>query len=205
MAAICHSHLDVAGWTEDEEANRAAALALARRALQTAGGYPDALCNVAYVLAYFGEDIAVAMALIDRALELKPSFAIGWWRSGWIRLMKGQPEPAIQHFEIGRRLNPGDMLGFGQGIGAGHFFAKRFEEAKAALLLALEEGPGWVPPYRFLASCYAQMGRLEEAREIVKRLRAMTPDVVPRALYWRNPDGRELFLSGLRLAAGEAT
>ena len=203
LAAICHSHLDVAGWTEDEEANRAAALALARRALQTAGAYPDVLCNVAYVLAYFGEDIAVAMALIDRALELKPSFAIGWWRSGWIRLMKGQPEPAIQHFEIGRRLNPGDMLGFAQGIGAGHFFAKRFEEAKAALLLALEQGPGWVPPYRFLASCYAQMGRLEEAREIVKRLRAMTPVVVPRALYWRNPDDRELFLSGLRLAADD--
>ena len=203
LAAICHSDLDVAGWTEDEEANRAAALALARRALQTAGGYPDVLCNVAYVLAYYGEDIAVAMALIDRALELKPSFAIGWWRSGWIRLMKGQPEPAIQHFEIGRRLNPGDILGCTLGIGAGHFFARRFEEAKAALLLALEEGPGWVPPYRFLASCYAQMGRLEEAREIVKRLRAMTPVVVPRALYWRNPDDRELFLSGLRLAADD--
>jgi tetratricopeptide (TPR) repeat protein len=139
LAAICHSDLDVAGSTDDEDANRAAGLELARRALQTAGAYPDVLCNVAYVLAYFGEDIAAATTLIDRALELKPSFASGWWRSGWIRLMDGQPESAIQHFEIGRRLNPRDILGFALGIGAGHFFARCFEEAKAALLLALQE------------------------------------------------------------------
>src|ERR1700730_16397971 len=165
--------------------------------------FPDVLCNVAYVLAYFGEDIAAATTLIDWALERKPSFASGWWRSGWIRLMNGQPELAIQHFEIGTRLNPRDILGFALGIGAGHFFARRFEEAKAALLLALEEGPGWVPPHRFLASCYAHLGRLDEAAEVVRLLRAMTPVVVPRATYWRNPEDRELFLSGLRLAAGE--
>jgi hypothetical protein len=108
------------------------------------------------------------------------------------------PNPRSQNFEIGRRLNPRDVLGSALGIGASHFFARRFEEAKAALLLALEEAPGWVPPYRFQASCYAQMGQLDEAREIVKRLRAMTPVVVPRAMYWRNPEDRELFLSGLR-------
>jgi TolB-like protein len=182
LAAICHSDLDVAGWTDDEEANRSAGLELARRAVQTVGAYPDVLCNVAYVLAYFGEDIVAATTLIDRALEIKQSFASGWWRSGWIRLMNGQPEPAIQHFQIGRRLNPRDLLGFALGIGAGHFFARRFEEAKAALLLALEEAPGWVPPYRFLASCYAHLGRLDQAREIVKRLRTMTSVVVPRDL-----------------------
>jgi TolB-like protein len=203
LAAICHSDLDVADWTDGEDANRSAGLELARLALQVAGDYPDVLCNVAYVLAYFGEDIATATTLIDRALDLKSSFASGWWRSGWIRLMDGQPELAIQHFEIGMRLNPRDILGFALGIGAGHFFARRFEDAKAALLLAVEEGPGWVPPYRFLASCYAQMGRLDEARAIVRRLRAMTSVVVPRATYWRNPEDRELYLRGLRLAAGE--
>jgi hypothetical protein len=33
--------------------------------------------DVAYVLAYFGEDIATATTLINWALELKPSFASG--------------------------------------------------------------------------------------------------------------------------------
>jgi len=50
------------------------------------------------------------------------------------------------------------------------------------------------------------MGQLGEAREIVRLLRALTPVVVPTsATHWRNPEHRELYLSGLRLAAGEAT
>jgi len=48
------------------------------------------------------------------------------------------------------------------------------------------------------------MGRLDEARAIVVRLRAITPQIVPSVLPWRNPEDRELLLLGLRLAAGEA-
>jgi hypothetical protein len=46
------------------------------------------------------------------------------------------------------------------------------------------------------------MGRLDDAGKIVERLRAITPLVVPNAGFLRNPEHRELFLSGLRLAMG---
>lgn len=59
--------------------------------------------------------------------------------------------------------------------------------------------------YRYLAACYAQMGRLDEAREIVARLGAITPLVVSNADYLRNYEQRELLTSGLRLAAGETS
>jgi adenylate cyclase len=49
------------------------------------------------------------------------------------------------------------------------------------------------------------MGRLDEARAVVARLRAITPELVPNAAQFRNPEDRELFLSGLRLAADETT
>jgi hypothetical protein len=48
------------------------------------------------------------------------------------------------------------------------------------------------------------MGRLDEAQKIIARLRVLTPDLVPSAAQLRNPADRELFLSGLRAAAGEA-
>jgi hypothetical protein len=47
------------------------------------------------------------------------------------------------------------------------------------------------------------MGRLDEARDIVRRLRAITPLIVPNDPMMRNPEHRELFLMGLRLAMGE--
>ena len=72
------------------------------------------------------------------------------------------------------------------------------------LLLAIQEDPSFPQPYRFLAACYDHMGRLDDAREIVARLRAITSVVIP-ASSLRNAEHRELFLSGMRLAAGEET
>jgi adenylate cyclase len=90
-------------------------------------------------------------------------------------------------------------------IGAAHLFSRRFEEARTNLTLAIQEDPVFPEPYRHLAACYAHMGRLDEAREIVNRLRAITPVVIPSVIPYRDPEHRELFLSGLRVAAGEET
>ena len=204
-AAFHHNVLDVAGWTSEPEANRLEGLDLARRALMVAGDDPAVLGQVARVFGYFGEDLAAAMSLIDRALELNPSFALGWQWSGWLRLWAGQPDLGIGHFETSMRLNP--LMGradFYLGIGMGHFFGGRFEDAAASLLLSLQEGPAWVPTHRFLASCYTHLGRFDEAREIVTRLLTLTTEVVPSATHWRNPEHRELYLSGLRFAVGDA-
>jgi TolB-like protein len=205
-AAFCHQVLHNAGWTKDAGANRREGIDLARRALRVAGSDPDVLGLVARVLGYFGEDLGAAIALIDRSLELNPSFALGWEWSGWLRLWAGQPDVAIDNFATSMRLNPlhrraGPYLG----IGMVHFFNRRFEDAAATLLLSLQEIPSWVPTYRFLASCYAHLGRLEEAHDIVRQLRTITTEVIPEAANWRNPEHRELFLSGLRLATGDET
>jgi len=206
LAALCHYNLHVGGWTNDPDLNRREGVDLARQALRVASDDAGVLGRAADTLAYFGEDIDTAIELIDRALALNPSFARGWVTSGWLRLWAGQPELAIGHFETSLRLSPhARRSGTLMAIGVGHFFAQRFGEAAAMLLRSLQEHPGWAPTYRFLAACYAHMGRLDEARETIKRLQAVTPVVVPDATHWRNQEHRELFLSGLRLAAGETT
>jgi tetratricopeptide (TPR) repeat protein len=203
-AARCHLDLHVNGWAELPEGNRRNGVDLARRALGVAGDDPEILANAAYVLAYFGEDIYAAVALVDRALEINQSFARGWQQSGWLRLWVGQPDFAIEHFETSLRLSPREHRSNPfMGIGVGHFLARRFEQARRMLLLSLQEKPNWVPTYRFLAACYAQMGRREEAEEAVKRILDLSNVVVPSATHWRKSEHRELFLSGLRLAAGD--
>ena len=83
--------------------------------------------------------------------------------------------------------------------------SRRFNEAEPKLLLAIQQDPSFPLPYRILAACYAHMGRRDDARATVERLRAITRVVIPdRVSYLRNAEHRELLLSGLRLAMGEA-
>ena len=156
-----------------------------------------------HVLAYFGEDIDAMTALVDRALALNPNFARGWHSRGVLRLWAGQPDIAIDHFEASLRLSPRVRVGPSLIVtGFAYFLSRRFEEAVSRLLVAIQEDPSNPNVHRHLAACYAHMGRMDDAREIVARLRAITPAVMPGVSFLRNPEHRELYQSGLRLAAG---
>jgi len=204
LAAHCHQRLELRGWTADPDATRRSSVDLARQALRVGPDDPNVLALVAFVLGYFGEDIDVAMGLIDHCLTLNPCFAAGWHWSGVLRIFAGQPGLAIQHFETFLRLSPRDRVApYLSSIGEAQFFNRRFDEAAANLLKSLERAPSLHVTYRVLASCFVHMGRLDDARKIIARLRAITPVVMEPAMRYRNPELRELFLSGLRVAAGE--
>ena len=206
LAANFHAQRCIAGWSQDPKADCRKGADLARRALRAGGDDPSTIVNAAGPLAFFDDDIGAMMGLVDRALALNPSFARGWNNSGLLSLFAGQPERAIEHAETALRLSPRARVGTTVGIiGTAHLVSRRFGEALPKLLLAIQEAPTFPVPYRWLASCYAHMGRLDEARDVVKRLRALTPVVVPSATQFRNPEHRELLLSGLRLAATERT
>ena len=118
--------------------------------------------------------------------------------------MWSQPDIAIKHLEAALSLSPRARVGTTFAvIGQAHLLSRRFDEAVPKLLLAIQDDPTFPFPHRVLAACYAHMGRLDDAREIMERLRAITPAAIPDTSYLRNPKHRELFLSGLRLAAGE--
>jgi TolB-like protein/class 3 adenylate cyclase len=204
LAAFCHMRLIIDGWASEPEGHRREGMDLARQALHAAENDPDVLANAAIVLAYFGEDIGATIGLIDRALALNPSFAGGWLRSGVLRAWAGQPDLSIEHIETSLRLSPRESLATPLSqMGQSYFFKRQFEEATATLLLAIQNNPNSPTPYRTLAACYAHMGQLDEARAIVAKLRTITPVVMLGYVPFRDPEHRELYLSGLRLAIGE--
>jgi TolB-like protein/class 3 adenylate cyclase len=204
-AARCCFRLLIDGRSEDPDADRLKGTNFARRALEASGDDPGVLATAAIALAYFGEDIDAMIALVDRALALNPSFALGWSISSNLRHWAGQPDIAIEHAENSLRLSPRARVGRSVFlIGAAHFVSRRFDEAVPKLRLAIQEDPSHPEAYRTLAACYAHMGRLDDAREVVERLRTITSVRIPAASFLRNPEHREFFLSGLRLAMGEA-
>ena len=128
------------------------------------------------------------MALVDRALALNPNFARGWHISGGLRSWAGQPDIAIEHLEAALRLSPRARVGTSFAVmGQAYFLSRRFDQAVPKLLLAIQDDPTLPFPYRVLAACYAHMGRLDDAREIMERLRAITSLVIPDSSYLRNP------------------
>jgi len=145
------------------------------------------------------------IGLVERALALNPSYARGWYVSGALRLPAGQPDLAIEHLETSLRLSPRQRMGLPlHMIGIAYFLKRRFDEAAAKLLLANQHDPGYPGSYRFLAACYAHMGRRGDARAIVAKLSGITAQVIPSDPPFRDLDDCELLLSGLRLAMGEA-
>jgi adenylate cyclase len=205
-AAICCYRLLQDGRSTDPEAERRKGIDFAWRALEVAGDDPNILANAADALSNYGEDSGTLMALVDRALALNPNYARGWHVSGVVRLQAGQPDIAIEHAEIALRLSPRARIGSTFFLlGCAHLAARRFDEAVPKLRIAIQENPTFTEPYRALAACYAHMGRQDDAREIVKRLRAITPVVIADPFHFRNSEHHELVLSGLRLAAGEET
>jgi adenylate cyclase len=206
LAAVCRQRLIQDGRSDDPDLDRQKGVDFARRALQVADDDPGTTTNAAMALAYFGEDIDAMIALVDRAVSLSPSFARGWYISGILRGWKGQPEVAIEHLETALRLAPRGRFGIARhNLGMAYFFMRRFAEAASNALLAIQDEREFTAAYRLLGASYAHMGRLHEAREVIMRLRAIAPRAVqPTNLtVFRNPEQRELLLSGLLLAIGE--
>lgn len=209
LAANCCMRLSMDQISTDPAADAGKGAEFARRALEAAPDDPGVLANAARPLAYAGEDIKVAIALMDRALALSPHFARGWYVRGFLKYWAGDLDSAIAEVETALRLSPRCRFGTPlTAIANALAFAERFSEAIPKLHLAIQEDPGFPPNYRLLATCYAHLGRLDQARAALARLPKTAPLVLRtversyRAMF-RMPEHLNLALSGVRLAAGE--
>ena len=127
--------------------------------------------------------------------------------SGLLRICAGQPDLAIEHVETALRVESPRAHGSAPiRDGVAYFFKHRFDEAAAKLLLAIQDDPGF-PAIIPLFSPRAM--RIWDGSTKRERLSLgcapLRPVVVPSDLPGATPQHRELFLSGLRLAAGEET
>jgi adenylate cyclase len=155
-----------------------------------------------------GSDANALKGLVDRALAHNPSHAYGWLWSGWVRAAAGESDLAIEHFDKSMRLDPRSTRRAFHltGIGVCHFFQRRFDKAVAILDESFRELPTYPLTMWFLAACYAQTGRLNEAREFAS-LNGIRPDGPWLTIGSRcgNPLHSEMLLSGLRLATSDQT
>ena len=122
-----------------------------------------------------------AIAELRTALELNPSFALAHYGLGVALLYNGRAAEALPEFETAARLSPHDphMWLFETLVACGHIALGQFEDAEQLGRSAIRR-PGvgfWA--YSTLASALGSLGRIEEARPVLDKLRELKPDFSP--------------------------
>lgn len=206
MAAWCHIWRRTFGWAVDAVQEDAEAVRLARCALEVGWDDPVALGCAGYVLGFIGGELDAGTNLIDRALTLNPHWAPNWHFNGWLKLLLGEPQSAIECFAQIMRLSPSDplLVHTKNGNAWAHFVSDRYDEALSWAERALQENPHHKPALRVAAATKARLGTRQEARAVVKRLGQIDPafrigDVGIVAPFRRSED-LEKFQNSLREA-----
>jgi len=205
MAAWCYAWRKLNGWMVDRATEITETARLARQAVELGKDDAVALTMGGFALAFVMGEVEDGAAFIDQALILNPNLASGWGLSGLVNNWLGEPEVAIERATRAVRLSPLDPLTFfaHSTIGAGHFFAGRYDEASSWAEKGLRQA-NWAGAARCAAASHALAGRLDQAQKAMARLRQIDPtlrvsnlrDVLPH----RRPEDFARFEEGLRKA-----
>jgi TolB-like protein len=177
IAAGYHTRRAVNKWTADGAQERAEALRMARQAADL--GREDAFCLAfaGYALAFAGRETEHGASLADRAVELNPNLALAWGFSGWLKLVLGEPDIAIERVARAMRLSPLDpfMRGWQSVTSIAHFLSDRYDEALSWAAQAMRPDPDFATPWRVVTASHALAGHKVEAKAACARLRELEP------------------------------
>jgi adenylate cyclase len=149
----------------------------------------DALCHVALGWAFsLKGGTQPAIRAFERAIEVNPSFAWGWWGLATM-LSAERPDEALSLTQKALRLSPLDVSAplVMHVCALCCFNAGRDDEAVKWELQAIEQG-GRVAPqmHRLLGAALGHLGRNDEARAAIEEARRLAPDVTLEQLRARN-------------------
>ena len=196
------------GWSDDPQGWLAEAKELAERAANLDEN--DAWVQCVLGLSKFtAKQPDKAIGHYRKAIALNPSFALG---HGYLALqlafVAGRTNEAIREAEMAIRLSPHDpeLYHFFYAIGMAHFVAGRYDDAATWAEKAESERPAGIGfgPLRLLASSYAHLERLEDARDAFASVLEVTPRIsatgIRNAIHFARPEDLDRYLEGLRKA-----
>ncbi|MCA1407224.1 winged helix-turn-helix domain-containing protein [Ensifer sp. IC3342] len=206
MTAWCHFWRKVNGWMTDRAGEISEGARLARLAVELGRDDAVALTRGGHAFAHLTGDLDGGIALLDRAKFLNPNLAPAWFLGGTLRALRGETDAAIEHLAHAVRLSPLDpeMFRMQVGMALAHFFAGRFDSASVWAEKALGNLPSLLPAAVVVAASHALIGRPEEARQAMHRLRTLDPSLsISNLRDWmpiHRPEDLARLAEGLRLA-----
>jgi TolB-like protein len=199
----------VMGWPTLTGDDRAASLELVGRALSVAEGDAAVLAQCGAALMGIGQDYQRGMAIIAIAIAANPNnqIVVTWAAVG--ELHCGSLETSLAHSRRAILMSPGSPTANLAMTAIAHAYMAlgQYDEALKAAERSLAVNPNYQPTYWMLISANAQLGRLDEARGWLAKLRAQVPAVtiarIKAGQPGKDPSRMAAIIEGLRLAGLE--
>jgi adenylate cyclase len=189
-------------WDDDPEAALRTASELARRAVSLdESGTSQSVLGLVQLYRF---EHAEAVASLETSLELNPGNADSHAMLAFILNFAGLPEKSEALIATAMQLNPRHTYMYYNVLGQGRFLLEKYDDAVNYFLRAIERNPEDAQVRMWLASSYAQAGRIDEARWEVQELLSQNPgytlDLATRRLPFKNPNHLATFVDGLERA-----
>jgi adenylate cyclase len=140
----------------------------------------------------------------ERAVVLDANDADSYVSLGNTLVFAGRPEEGIELIQQAMRLNPRYPPRYLNLLGLAYRMAGQNEEALTPLKRALSLEPNFLPARMNLAACYAELGRLEEARvegvEVLRINPNTSLELYRQNMPFKDPAMLERELAALRKA-----
>jgi adenylate cyclase len=136
-----------------------------------------ALARSGHVLTYLGHEYDRGASMVEQAVALNPNLAIAWYSRGWVSLMCGENERAIESFDRMIRLSPLDPLRIRAWNGSSFalFGLGRYEEGFVSATKAIQFLTDAQSLGAYIVNAF-RAGHGVEAREAVAQLLKLQPD-----------------------------
>lgn len=206
MAAYCHVQRKSYGWTVDRDQASEECERFSLLASELGGSDAIALAKAAHAIASVAGDLDGGAVLSDRAIKANPKLDTAWYVSAWVQLFLGRPENAMDRLAQAMRLGAHDPLAFKirAALAYAHFFGRRYDDAAAAAHDALRERPGYLTAMRAAAASHAMAGRVELARDLIRRMHERDPALcmsnLPDLIPFRREEDFARWADGLQIA-----
>jgi adenylate cyclase len=192
-------------WTDSPARSIEELSEAARRSVALDNTSPLGQVTLAFAHVFEGQR-EKAEAAFERALQLSPSYASGYFMLGLYLARWGRPDEAIEKIERAVRLSPQDpmMHFYLYAVAVAHFVAERYEEGVAWAQRSLQDRGDYSLALATLAASLALLGRVEQAQATVQELLRLVPGFSLTGLKLflpaADPDFVERYLDGLRKA-----